>query len=260
MTKTPTISVITPAFNREKTLARAIESVLKQSFKDFEYILVNDASTESTLQIMEKYREHDPRIRIVKNENRSRGGPIEWEPRNDALRLARGNYIAYLDSDNEWRTQFLEKLTTMILDDPELQIVHCDSQNFYPSGTVERIKKSDPRTLVDSGPDWTVFSYNDLNPALFGREIFIDTNEILHRATVFKKLGSLWHTEHPRRAKITTYEPVDRPQRRHNDMDLVERIVGAFGTNALAHLKEVLVDFYYEGATRDLSTNAKTVL
>ena len=97
MSKEPIVSVIMPAFNREKFIAESIRSVLNQSFKDFELIVIDDGSTDKTLQIANTFLE-DPRIRIVRNQKNLGIA----KTRNKALELARGRFIAPLDSDDIW--------------------------------------------------------------------------------------------------------------------------------------------------------------
>ncbi|AJI75241.1 glycosyltransferase like 2 family protein [Francisella philomiragia subsp. philomiragia ATCC 25015] len=106
-----TVSVVMPVYNAEKYLSQAIESILKQSFSDFEFIIVNDGSSDSSLQIIMKYAEIDDRIIILSRENRG----IIYSL-NEAIYLAKGNYIARMDADdiaNEMRLQtqisYLEK-------------------------------------------------------------------------------------------------------------------------------------------------------
>jgi len=99
----PVISVITPVYNGEKFIARTIASVLNQSFKDFEYILVNDASTDSSLDIIKSF--DDPRIKVVENAVNSR----LVTSRNRGLEIARGKYVALLDHDDIALPQRLEK-------------------------------------------------------------------------------------------------------------------------------------------------------
>jgi len=103
----PRVSVIMPAFNREKYIARSIESVLAQTFEDFELIIIDDGSTDKTLAIAETFAS-DPRVNIVKNEKHLGIAGT----RNHALQLARGAYIAPLDSDDVWFDK--EKLAKQI--------------------------------------------------------------------------------------------------------------------------------------------------
>lgn len=89
----PKISVILPTFNSEKYIKKAIISVLNQSFNDFELIIVNDGSTDSTLNIIQEF--NDSRIKLINQTNQGPG-----KSRNIALKHAKGDYILYLDSDD----------------------------------------------------------------------------------------------------------------------------------------------------------------
>ncbi len=98
----PIISVIIPTFNRVKVLDRAIRSVLNQTFEDFEILVMDDGSTDNSREMVEGFA--DARIKYEWAENF--GGPAV--PRNRGLNLARGEYIAFLDSDDWWHPQKLE--------------------------------------------------------------------------------------------------------------------------------------------------------
>ncbi len=250
MNPSPLISIIIPAYNRESVLPDAIESVLTQTFSDFELILVNDGSNDKTIEIMTFYSKIDPRINIVSNQYQSRGGIIEWEPRNDGLKISKGKYIAYLDSDNTWKPKFLETLSQVLDQNQYTQLVHCNSINHYPKGMVNSIIDHDNRNLISYGEDWAIFSYSKLDLDKFGSEVYIDTNEIMHRASVFKSLGYLWSTIHPQREQINIRQKPRAPYRRHNDLHLVERIIQHFGTECISRIKEPLVDFYYPNSKR----------
>lgn len=99
----PLISVITPVYNGERFVARTIASVLGQSFKNFEYILIDDASTDASLEIIKSF--DDPRIQILQNTVNSR----LVTSRNRGLETARGRYVALLDHDDIALPQRLEK-------------------------------------------------------------------------------------------------------------------------------------------------------
>lgn len=94
----PKITVFTAVFNGERTLARAIESVLAQSFADYEYVIVNDASTDRSEQIAKKYAEQDARIVYVKNEKNLGLN----KTRQVGLDLTKGEFLAPIDDDDEW--------------------------------------------------------------------------------------------------------------------------------------------------------------
>jgi glycosyltransferase involved in cell wall biosynthesis len=96
VTATPVVSVLMTAFNRERYIAAAIESVLAQSFTDFELVIVDDRSTDGTLRVARSYEALDSRVRVVVNE-RNLG---DYPNRNRAAALARGRYLKYHDSDD----------------------------------------------------------------------------------------------------------------------------------------------------------------
>ncbi len=102
-TQRPKVTVFIPVYNREDYISDAIDSVLTQSFSDFELLLIDDGSTDRSLELIESYR--DPRIRVERNES-NLGIP---RTRNRGLELARGEYIALLDSDDRAYPQRLAK-------------------------------------------------------------------------------------------------------------------------------------------------------
>jgi len=99
----PVVSIIIPTYNRRQYLNRAIQSVLNQTFRDYEVLVVDDASTDGTDKMVKGYND----VRI--NYNRhivNKGAPAA---RNTGLELARGEFVAFLDSDNEWLPERLRK-------------------------------------------------------------------------------------------------------------------------------------------------------
>ncbi|HTL45305.1 MAG TPA: glycosyltransferase family A protein [Vicinamibacterales bacterium] len=98
----PTISVIMPAYNVEQYLAASVESVLAQTYRDWELVIVDDGSTDRTGRFADEYAARDPRIRVVHQRN---GGLSA--ARNTAMRYARGEFFALLDSDDLWDPDFL---------------------------------------------------------------------------------------------------------------------------------------------------------
>ncbi|MBR3510480.1 MAG: glycosyltransferase family 2 protein [Alphaproteobacteria bacterium] len=96
MSKTPKISVLMSAYNTEKYIAESIESILNQTFKDFEFIIINDGSTDKTAQIIKKYAKQDKRIKFI--DCKKNAGLIA--ALNKGLELCRGKYIARMDADD----------------------------------------------------------------------------------------------------------------------------------------------------------------
>ena len=105
--KLPLVSIIMPAYNSASTIERAINSVLRQTYKAWELLIVDDCSTDSTPQILEVYQKISRRIRVVRN--RANSGPAI--SRNKALQLAAGSYVAFLDADDLWLP---EKLSVQV--------------------------------------------------------------------------------------------------------------------------------------------------
>lgn len=99
----PKISVILPVYNVEKYLRRCLDSLLKQTFTDFEAICVNDGSPDKSLHILEEYAAKDSRIKIVTQENQGLS-----MARNNGLKIATGDYIYFLDSDDAIHHKLLE--------------------------------------------------------------------------------------------------------------------------------------------------------
>ena len=99
------LSIIVPCYNVEKYVSDCLDSLLNQTFKDFEIICVNDGSTDSTLEILEKYSKKDNRIKIITQKNKGLSGA-----RNTGIDAANGDYIAFLDSDDWVSKNFYLKL------------------------------------------------------------------------------------------------------------------------------------------------------
>ena len=95
----PLVSIITPCYNAAPFISQAIESVLAQSFGDWEMIIVDDCSSDDSLSIIQKYARIDSRIRYLRTDKPS-GSPTL--PRNMGIKEAKGRYIAFLDSDDIW--------------------------------------------------------------------------------------------------------------------------------------------------------------
>lgn len=103
--KNPTVSVIIPTYNRAHLIGRAIQSVLNQTYKDFEVIIVDDGSTDNTEDIIKEFQKKDKRIKYIRHD-KNKGGSAA---RNTGIKVARGEYIAFQDSDDEWLAEKLDK-------------------------------------------------------------------------------------------------------------------------------------------------------
>jgi len=99
------ISIITPCFNASKFISNTITSIKNQTYNDWELIIVDDCSTDGSIEIIESFTASDKRIKLIKN-HINKGVA---EARNTALKLAKGRYVAFLDSDDMWCEGKLEK-------------------------------------------------------------------------------------------------------------------------------------------------------
>src|SRR3989441_3120171 len=117
----PTVSVVLPTFNRAATLIRAIDSIMNQTFGDFELIVVDDGSTDETALLLRTYH-GQPNIRVVSQDRRGCAAA-----RNVGVRVSRGRYIAFQDSDDEWMPDKLEKaINTLEGCGPEVGVFYSD--------------------------------------------------------------------------------------------------------------------------------------
>jgi len=124
----PRVSVILPAYNREALVGRAIDSVLAQTYQDFELIVVDDASKDGTRAVLETYRDH-PRVRLIlSDENRGGSGA-----RNLGIEAARGDFIAFQDSDDVWLPHKLAAQMAALEATPAAGLCYCGS--LYWGGT-----------------------------------------------------------------------------------------------------------------------------
>lgn len=136
--KTPVISVVMPVYNAGPYLPEAIESILNQSFGDFEFVCVNDGSTDASLQVLEEYAGRDSRIRILSQSNAGVTKAL-----NAGLAIARGEYIARMDGDDiADPCRFQEQLNYM-RDHPDCASVGCLVIHVTASGEERDRSKPD---------------------------------------------------------------------------------------------------------------------
>ncbi|MGB7933334.1 MAG: glycosyltransferase [Gammaproteobacteria bacterium] len=116
------VTVIIPAYNSAQQLPEALDSVFKQTYRDFEIIVVDDGSTDGTRELLEGYKN---RITYLYQEN---AGPSK--ARNTGIRAAKGRYLAFLDADDHWLPPKLELQIKLIESDPRLGLVFSDAEYF----------------------------------------------------------------------------------------------------------------------------------
>ncbi len=127
------VSVIIPVFNAEKYVRDALESVLSQSYKDIELICINDRSTDHSLSVLESFGK---KITLINNVNNCGTA----ESRNKGIRIARGEYLAFIDNDDIWESNKLEVQMNHFRNNPHLDIISCYMQCFISPDISEEIK------------------------------------------------------------------------------------------------------------------------
>ena len=147
---TPQVSVVMPVYNVEAYVAEAVASVLDQSFADFELIVVDDGGGDRSMEILRGF--DDPRIRIVTQANRGLAGA-----RNSGILAARGEYVAFLDSDDRWLHEKLALHVIHLMLNPEVGVSFSASQIIDDAGRVTRLRM---RPRVDDITPERIFTRN----------------------------------------------------------------------------------------------------
>ncbi len=133
--ETPAVSVIMPVYNGAKYLREAVDSILRQSFRDFEFIIVDDGSTDSTWAILQSY--DGPSVVLLHNEENI-GLPRSL---NKGLAVARGNYIARIDADDTAEPNRLERQLAFLQHHPEVGLLGTASRVLYEDLGYERLRR-----------------------------------------------------------------------------------------------------------------------
>jgi glycosyltransferase involved in cell wall biosynthesis len=161
------ISVVIPTYNRASFFKEAIDSVLSQTFRDFELIVVDDGSTDETPELLLSYGN---KIKVIKKANK---GPSA--ARNRGIKAAKGEWIAFLDSDDVWKPDKLEKQVQFIKDNPDIKI--CQTEEIW----IRNGKRVNPRKKHEMHSGWI---YEQCLPLC----IVSPSSVMIHR-DVFEKVG-----------------------------------------------------------------------
>ena len=136
MVKTPTISIVLPTYNRAVQLEQAIKSVLAQTYQDWELLIIDDGSTDETPEIVKKFREADLRIRYLNGFHQGVSAA-----RNLGVQHSQGAFIAFLDDDDLWLPEKLDRQMSLFAAHPEWAFVYTQADLRYADG-----KPGKPRT------------------------------------------------------------------------------------------------------------------
>lgn len=150
MSSSPLVSIVITVYNREKYLAQAIESVLNQSYPNFELLVWDDGSTDTSLEIAQKYAEQDKRITVVANEHLGLG----WTPKK-AIAATSGKYFGCVDSDDILHENALSETMAVLESKSDVGMVYTEYQvmdemgNIGKKGKRSSIPYSPRRLLID---------------------------------------------------------------------------------------------------------------
>ena len=122
-----TVSVIIPVFNCQDYIAEAIHSIANQTVRDVEIVVVDDGSTDSTLEVARREAAQDPRVIVITQSNTGMPGAA----RNTGIRACRGEFIAFLDADDIYEPDKIEQELAAFRDFPEVDVVFCDVARFW---------------------------------------------------------------------------------------------------------------------------------
>lgn len=138
MSEIPFVSVVVPMYNSEKYIEELLDSVLNQTLKNFELIIVDDCSTDKSCEIVESYMpKFDGRLILMKNSVANEGAGVK---RNRGLEMSTGKYVFFMDSDDVMIKTALEEMYN-IAEEYQAEVIYCD--NYYESfGTGEEFKKN----------------------------------------------------------------------------------------------------------------------
>lgn len=170
--KNPLVSVIMPTYCRkEDSLRKSIESVLNQTFKDFEFIIIDDGSRDGTFQILQEYQNKDSRIMIIRHDLNCGLPAIRV---NEGIMHARGKYISYQFDDDEWLPNCLQILVEKINKQTKECVVYgkCEAVIEHESGKIEKMYLG---TQVDH--------------TLLKNRNYIANNSVIHHSSIFNLTG-----------------------------------------------------------------------
>lgn len=175
----PLISVIIPIFNVEKYLDKCLESVFRQTYKDLEIILVDDGSTDNSGKMCDSYKRKYPLITVIHKEN---GGLSD--ARNNGIKVAKGDYFAFLDSDDFLSPYFFEIIANVICDTQVDLVALKHSYDFWDEDeeTVELINNSTEYKME-------IISNIEALEKMFYLEIEIGAPLKICKAEIFKELS-----------------------------------------------------------------------
>lgn len=130
------VSIIVPIYNKEKYIKNCIESIINQTYKDIEIILINDGSTDNSRNIIEEYAIIDDRIKVINTENKGAGSA-----RNKGLEVSTGDYISFIDADDIIVLDYIESMSNAITENNADMVECCFKRIKYSEELINQNKK-----------------------------------------------------------------------------------------------------------------------
>jgi glycosyltransferase involved in cell wall biosynthesis len=186
-TPKPKVSIIVPNYNHARFLRRRLESIMGQTFQDFELILLDDCSTDDSRSILSKYAD-DPRVRIEFNTANSGSTFKQW---NKGVRLARGEYVWLAESDDYADERLLETLVARLDADPSAVLCNCRSWRVSSDGEINGFLDSylahlDPRRWTE---DFVADGREECREYLVRCNTVLNASSVLFRKEVYDQVG-----------------------------------------------------------------------
>lgn len=188
------ISIIIPTYNVEKYLRECLDSILAQTFQDFEIICVDDGSSDKTLDILQEYKRKDDRFVILQQRHAGAGAA-----RNHGLKLAEGKYIQFLDSDDYFEPTLLEELYTRA-EKFGSDLTVCSSRKVDDNGNITETDSPNFPINIDKVPMEQVFNRQNFKDEIFCLLIPVVWNKLIRKSFLDEN-----HLEFP---KLTIYEDI----------------------------------------------------
>ena len=171
----PQISIVIPLYNKETEIESTLKSVFAQKFTDFEILIINDGSTDNSVNVIESSF-HDPRIKIFSQTNAGVGAA-----RNHGIKMASGEFIAFIDADDEWDPEYLETQISLKNKFPQCN-VFATLYKLKSSENGATIANINPKYLSFSGQEGVLKDYFQLacnsNPPLWTSAVVVRKSAI----------------------------------------------------------------------------------
>lgn len=173
------VSIIMPAYNRADIIYKAISSVLRQSYRNWELIVVDDYSKDNTVEVVNSV--NDSRVQLL--QRKENGGASK--ARNDGLKASKGKWIAYLDTDDFWDSDYLIIMVNQLKDKPDFKMAYSAQYVWYEMPGIE----SPEFNLLQEEKKINLIRFSPFNRAIVENHNTIDINCFLHERSLYEKYG-----------------------------------------------------------------------